>query len=197
MDITSYLLGKNASGGGGGSDLDWSAIGYENPPLLVVEGYNYAVQVKNNWVQKTDLSNNFSSDTNLVYMPLVDTSISTVFQNMFYSCERLQEVPLLDTKNAQITTSMFYNCIQLRTIPTFNISNVQTSGNIKNMFYNCPLLTDDSLNNILNMCINASSYTGTKTLYQLGLRSSNYSTTRIEALSNYQDFLDAGWTIGY
>ena len=48
MDITSYLLGKNASGGGGGggSDLDWTALGYTSRPKAIDTGYNYAKEIK-------------------------------------------------------------------------------------------------------------------------------------------------------
>lgn len=53
MDITSYLLGKQAGGGGGGSDLDWTAIGYDSTPQAIVDGYNYAKQIKDNWVPAT------------------------------------------------------------------------------------------------------------------------------------------------
>ena len=50
MDITSYLLGKQASGGGGGgSSLDWSAIGYNGEPQEIKDGYNYAVEIMENW----------------------------------------------------------------------------------------------------------------------------------------------------
>lgn len=59
-------------------------------------------------------------------------------------------------------------------------------------------MNDDSLNNILKMCINvSSSYSRAKTLYELGLKSNNYPASRIQALSNYNDFITAGWSIGY
>lgn len=58
-------------------------------------------------------------------------------------------------------------------------------------------LTDASLDNILQMCINATSYTETKTLAELGLSNYRASVSRVEALPHYQDFLNAGWTIGY
>ena len=66
------------------------------------------------------------------------------------------------------------------------------------MFYSCSSLTDESLNNILTMCINISpSYRSNKTLSTLGFNASWCSASKIQALSNYQAFLDAGWTIGY
>ena len=63
------------------------------------------------------------------------------------------------------------------------------------MFYNCPSLSNESLNNILAMCTNATSYSDTKTLkiMQLTQQQAQICTT----LSNYQAFVNAGWTTGY
>lgn len=63
------------------------------------------------------------------------------------------------------------------------------------MFSRCSSLSNESLNNILEMCINATSYTGTKTLKQIGLTSSQATTC--QSLSNWNDFVTAGWTTGY
>ena len=46
MDLTSYLLGKKSSGGGG---LDWTAIGYTQSPKSISDGYTYAKQIYDNW----------------------------------------------------------------------------------------------------------------------------------------------------
>lgn len=172
MDITSYLLGKNSAGGGGGggSDLDWTALGYTKRPQAIDEDYAYAKQIKDNWVPATSLSGKFQNDSNLYFMPLVDTSTTTNFNNMFRDCYWLTTIPILDMSQA---TSFNY------------------------MFYECSRLSDESLNNILQMAINATSYTGAKYLTQFGFSSSYYPATRIKALPNYQAFIDAGWTIGY
>ena len=63
------------------------------------------------------------------------------------------------------------------------------------MFKNCTSLSDGSLNNILTICTNATSYPSTKTLKYIGL--SEEQATKCQSLSNYQAFLDAGWTTGY
>ena len=81
-DVTDYEQAVvNVSGGGG---LDWSTIGYESTPQSIINDYNYAIEIKNNWIPNTDLSSKFSGNKNLVYMPLVDTSITTNMLNMFY-----------------------------------------------------------------------------------------------------------------
>lgn len=223
MDIVSYLLGKNSSGGGGGgSDLDWTVLGYSERPEAIDDGYNYALQIKNNWVSPTTMSTKFTDNYDIVYMPLVDTSNATSFASTFKNCYRLEKVPLLNTSNAtnmqstfyscygltevplfdtsKVTSmnQMFYFCQNLKDVPQFDTSSFNSNNSFTNMFIGCVSLTDTSLNNILGMCINATSYAGTKTLQRLGFSDYNvFPVSRIQALPKYQDFIDAGWTIGY
>lgn len=223
MDLMSYLLGKQASGGGGGGGLDWSAIGYSGEPQAIIDGYNYAVEIKNNWdATKTAFGSIFNFDYKLVIMPSIDSSNLTSMISAFYGCYALTTVALFNIENVTSTRECFRECRALKVIPKFNTSKVTNmqqmfngcysltsvplldtkaiTGNssFSNMFVNCVSLTDTSLDNILQMCINATGYTGTKTLSTLGVVSTTiYPTSRIEALPHYQDFLDAGWTIGY
>lgn len=106
----------------------------------------------------------------------------------------IKTIPLLDTSSATNMNSMFNGCSNLTEIPLLNTSNVTT---MNTMFGGCSNLSENSLNNILQMCINAVSYTGvnTKTLNYIGL--SEEQATKCTTLSNYQAFLDAGWTTGY
>ena len=177
----------------GGEGLDWSAIGYDGMPQAIKDGYDYAVEIKNNWVPYSNLQNKFYNDLNLKIMPLVDTSNATNMYGMFENTKGLTTIPLLDTSNVTNMNSMFYGS-GISTIPLLNTSKVTDMGS---MFSNGRSLTDESLDNILQMCINATSYAKTKKLSQLGLRSVYYPVSRIQALPHYQDFLDAGWTIGY
>lgn len=242
MDILSYLLGKKSSGGGGGgSDLDWSAIGFNGRPQAIADGYNYAVQIMNNWDATSTMESKFLRDYNLMFMPLVDISKASALNNMFQYCYSLIQVADLDYSNATNLDYMFNNCNQLKSISNFNAngrlnysfdscsnletikgnlkpttlrsafnnctslkniplidgSNISGSNSLQGTFTNCPSLTDTSLDNILQMCISATSYTSTKTLARLGFTSANYPATRIQALPHYQAFLNAGWTIGY
>lgn len=223
MDITSYLLGKNSTGGGGGggSDLDWSAIGYNGTPQAIVDGYNYAVEIMNNWDStKTTFGSNFTSNQKLIIMPLVDSSNITSMVSAFSADYALISMPLLNTENVTsmiecfsydtaLTSvpkfntkkvknmqKMFINCYALASVPLFDTSGITGSSSFTYMFSNCNKLTDTSLDNILQMCINATGYTGTKNLSTLGITNTGiYSTSRIQALPHYQDFINAGWTI--
>lgn len=194
MDVISYLLGKKA--GESASGLDWKVLGYESTPQAIVDGYNYALQIQQNWVPTESLVDKFKSDKNLLYMPLVDTKISTDMGEMFLDCSNLISVPAFITSKVFSMVRMFKNCTNLRDVPVLDTSWVASWGN---SFQGCNSLTNESLNNILRMCVNATEgrYSATKTLANLGLTSTYYPSTLIQSLSNYQDFLDAGWTIGY
>ena len=140
----------------------------------------------------TDMGNMFGNCTNLETIPQLNTSKVTRMYSMFMSCTSLVEIPQLDTSNVTNMSSMFSNDSKLETIPQLNTGNVT---NMNSMFSGCSSLSNDSLNNILAMCIGATTYTGTKTLKWIGL--SSKKATICQGLSNYQDFLDAGWTTGY
>ena len=136
----------------------------------------------------------FADCSSLTTIPLLNTHNATNMSNMFWNCHNLTEVPELDTSNVTNMSGMFYGCTNLTTVPLLDTSKVT---NMSKMFNNCTSLSDTSLDNILQMCINATSYTGSKTLATLGFNATNYPASRIEALTHYQDFIDAGWTIGY
>lgn len=167
----------------------------------------------------TNMGSMFANNSGLKTIPLLDTSNVTNMDSMFQHCSALTEIPLLDTSKVTSMQSMFQYCSSLKSIPQINTSNVTSFANtfryctnlmtlpvlntskvtnFNNAFGNCYNLTDTSLDNILQMCINATAYTGTKTLKILGISNTTYyPVSRIEALPHYQDFIDAGWTIGY
>lgn len=211
MDIFSYKLGKN-SGGGSSGGIDWSKIGYAGTPQALQNAYLHAKDVYNNYV----IGSKMRDDMELIIAPLVDTSSMTTMKDFFHDTRSLLEVPPLNTSNATSMASMCYYCIQLRYVHQLDTSNVDNMSqmfyqcsnlttipifdtskvtNMKNMFIYCPKLDDQSVDNILVMCIN--SLEESKTLSRLGLTSTNYPVSRIEALPHYQEFLNAGWTIGY
>ena len=132
------------------------------------------------------------SDSNLDEVPLLDTSNVTNMSIMFAGNGFLYEIPQFDTSNVTTMRRMFEFCMMLETVPILDTSNVT---DFKDMFSDCRNLSDESLNNIMQMCINASSYTGTKTLKEIGL-TSEYAT-KCQTLSNWSSFVEEGWTKGY
>ena len=138
----------------------------------------------------TSMSHMFYNCTNLTSIPQLNTSSVTNMQGMVSGCTLLTSIPLLDTNSVTSMYGMFYNCTNLTSIPQLNTSSVTI---MQGMFYNCTSLSNESLNNILYMCVHSA--TTTKTLKYIGLtqEQANICTT----LSNYQDFVNAGWTTGY
>ena len=140
----------------------------------------------------TTMSYMFDGCTNLTTIPQLNTSSATAMQYMFQDCTNLTTIPQLNTSSVTTMQYMFYECTNLTTIPQLNTSSVTT---MQNMFNGCTSLSDESLNNILTMCKNATSYSGTKTLKYLGLTSAQ--ATKCTTLSNYSAFTSAGWSTGY
>lgn len=164
----------------------------------------------------TDMSVMFQSCSNLVSVPLLNTSKVTTMKSMFSVCEKLAAVPLFDTSKVASMSYMLSGCVSLTSIPEFDTSkvtnmermlvgctnlvtipvlNTTSVTNMSNIVLSCPALSETSLNNILQMCINATAYTGTKTLATLGL--TEEQATICTGLSNYTAFTTAGWATGY
>ena len=140
----------------------------------------------------TKMDSMFNNCTNLTTIPELNTSNVTSMNHMFDSCANLTTMLLLNTSSVTSMGYMFYGCKNLTNIPELNTSSVTT---MTYMFKDCTSLSDESLNNILAMCANANSYTGTKTLNYIGLTSEQ--ATKCTTLSNYSAFTAAGWTTGY
>lgn len=140
----------------------------------------------------TNIADMFYNCYNLVSISEINTINVTNVRAMFSNCVNLISVPKLNINSATNTTYMFSNCVNLTTIPVLNIGSVT---NMYYMFNRCTKLSNESLDNILAMCANATSYTNRKTLAYIGLTSAQ--ATKCTTLSNYSTFTAAGWTTGY
>ena len=226
MDLFSYLLGKkSSSGGGGGSDLSEyfnETITAFNTRVYRGEWVNYIKKLPTlhdnilsaayyfyGFVgEEIDLSGFHNSNIstanrmfyectnlkNIIWGDFNFTSSLTDMQYMFYGCTSLETADLFYTSNVRDFGQCFRMCTNLKNVPIYDTSKAES---LSSMFSNCSSLTDTSLDNILQMCINATSYIGTKTLAQLGFTSTTASVSRVEALPHYSDFISAGWSIGY
>ena len=187
--LSSVSVTTNVSGSG---VPDWSQIGYSSTPQSIIDDFNYAKNILDTWDSSiTSMYYKYNSNRSLVYYPLVNVSNVTDMGSCFYGCSRLAKVPALNTSNVTSFNSTFYGCASLYDIEVLNTS---SATNLNNMFKNSTAFSDTSLDNILQMCIGATSYTGTKTLAQLGI-TDNTLKNKVPTLPHYQDFLDAGWTI--
>ena len=138
----------------------------------------------------------FSSCRYLKKISLSNTSRLTTIKNLASDCQRLVTVEQFDTSNVTDMMYAFQSCENLENFPILNTSKVAPYY-FSNMFQSCSSLSNDSLNNILYMCANClgGGNANQRTLYALGL--SQTQATICQGLSNYNDFLAAGWTTGY
>lgn len=145
----------------------------------------------------TNMSSMFANLTNnITVAPYMDTSNVTNTSSMFSFCLNIVSVPQYDLSKVTDAQGMFRYCSKLENVPVFNLSSITYWASNMNIFADCPKLTNESLNNILLTCISMTGIgTAYKTLQQIGLTQTQAETC--QTLSNYQVFLDAGWTTGY
>lgn len=136
----------------------------------------------------------------------LDFSNLVDFTEMFVGCRELTTAPEMDTSSATSMNLMFTECNSLTYIPIYDTSNIVLNNGHEPeiaIIADCPNLNDASLNNIMQMCINAVKVVDktqdwgydARSLKKVGL--SQTQAERCKALSNYQAFIAAGWTTGY
>jgi len=145
----------------------------------------------------------FDRCTSLTSVPkLIFLGTNNNVHGLFAQCTSLTSVTLneFDTDHFTNMYDLFRGCTNLVDIPVFTTSHFTGSSNLDawdRCFENCPNLSNQSLNNIMQMSINMTNlqYARSKTLKKWGLtkEQAQICTT----LSNYQAFINAGWTTGY
>lgn len=178
----------------------------------------------NNLTTAAMMFSNCSNLTELDLTNLIDASTIINLEYMFSGCKKLETLDLstFKPKVVQTTSHIFENCSKLISLDLSNwdVSNLKNMGamfancsllkdidftgwnlmkignNISKSFLNCPMLSNDTLNAILAILITANpTLSAYKTLKYTGLTQAQAEVC--QTLSNYQAFLDAGWTTGY
>ena len=119
---------------------------------------------------------------------------ATSLPSLFNGCTSIEDITSLTAPKVTNISYAFKDCSNLKHVPVLDTSLLTGSG-LQSTFYNCPNLTDESLNNILQMCVNAIKITSNKTLKYIGL--TEEQAIKCSTLSNYQTFIEAGWVNGY
>lgn len=122
-----------------------------------------------------------------------DVSQVTNLAYLFSQCFRLKKAPTMNTSHITNATGIFSTCESLITVPVYNFQSVTGTNNF-NMFNYTPMLSNESLNNILAMCITMTGVTN-KNLKYIGLSAEQINICK--NLSNWDNFVAAGWTTGY
>ena len=143
----------------------------------------------------TTLKSAFENNSSIKSINRVIAPNATIATTMFNKCLNLVTAPEIDTSNFTAMNGMFTQCSKMVNVPVYDWSNATTLWNI---FLNCVALSDESLNNILAMCLTVTDkYTdgnGEKTLKNIGLSSAQMG--RCMKLPNWQSVLNAGWKRG-
>lgn len=162
----------------------------------LLKGFKGLKKVEVEFTQSSNTTCNyiFQGCTSLTDVSFTNSSYIQLLQYAFDGCSSLVTAPAISSSNITRTTNMFANCTSLVNVPQYDTSNI-ANGYLSMMFSNCPMLSNDSLNNILAMCTAATNYTTSKSLSHLGLTQSQALTCT--TLSNYSAFTAAGWTPGY
>ena len=142
----------------------------------------------------------FEGCTGLKAIPqcIIDATTSITLNYTFLNCTGLTALPedLLKNINLKNLAGAFQGCTGLVTVPQYDFSRMTSIGYCSNMFKDCTALSDESLNNILaSLATVGVTATTNKTLKYVGL--SAEQATKCQSLSNYQAFVNAGWTTGY
>ena len=131
---------------------------------------------------KVNNMDNLFDRSGITEVPLFDTSSVTSMNSMFHLCSKLTSVPSLNTRKVTNVKEMFYICRALESVGLLDLSN---ATNTIYMFYDCsnlttldgltglkdnlylnlsPLLTHDSLLNVINEAADVTANPKTLTL---------------------------------
>ena len=150
---------------------DYSKYGYNNGIPLINEQTPIMDTIQTNWdSSQTSGYRAFYDRGDIIIFPYIDTSNITNAREFFAESSRLVQIPKLDFSNV-------------------------TNNNHYHMFSSCYYLDRDSVNTILLMCSEMSLITSNKTLSYMGVSVTNPYIGDITTYSNYQAFINAGWTI--
>lgn len=122
-----------------------------------------------------------------------DISAVDKISNLFSGLYAFKKAPTMNTSHIINAQNLFSSCESMVTVPIYDFSNL-TGNNNYNMFKNCSSLSNESLNNILQMCITMTKVSN-KNLKYMGISSTQATTC--QSLSNWSAFTSAGWTTGY
>ena len=130
----------------------------------------------------------------LVHVGTFDLKNVTNLNGLFYNQTHFQTAPELDTSNVQLFNNAFQRCSALANVPIYDLS---SATNFTNMYdTKGDALTNTSLQNILKSLLTLNpSYSGTKTLANMGLTSAQASTCT--TFTEWTTLSADGWTTGY
>lgn len=153
---------------------------------------------------ETNPTGMFSACSNLVCVS--NTFNARIYREWFRGCSSLRTIDISNFSTEKwilgsigSVRQMFDGCGNLEHVEfgDFIVFDITKTNAIVNMFQYCYKLDEDTLDQILKLCIlvtnnvNASN----RKLSTLGITNNFVNYNKISSLSNYDDFIAAGWTI--
>lgn len=129
------------------SGLDWSALGYSDTPQSIIDGYNYAKEIKDNWDDTiTTMQSMYENNKSLMFFPNVDVSLVTSYYQAFRYCINLKEISLSMSNNVASLSNVFSYCSSLTKVVLSGV--MKSSGSLAGLFYGCSSLINVDLKNL-------------------------------------------------
>ena len=119
---------------------DWKKIGYQNTPESTLNGFEYALNIKNNWdTSAVTHTERYRGDLNLMYFPKnIDMSNLITIDRMFQASNI--EYIELDLSSTQTAQAVFTDCHNIRYAKITNIGITPQLYNLNNFFLECHAL---------------------------------------------------------
>ena len=140
----------------------------------------------------TSLSSSFSNCSKLTTFGTFNFGAITTTESCFSYCTSLETAPFIDTSKATNFTYMFNACSNLKNVPVYDWS---SATSLTYVFNQCTQLNDQALDNILQSCISATSYTGNKYMRAAPGIPWSISSSRVTACPHWQQASALGWSI--
>lgn len=136
----------------------------------------------------------FGGTAKLTSVPNFDTSKVVNMVGMFAQSPNLTTIPNFDTSNVTGMSGMFSSCYNLTDVPQLNTSKVT---NMSHMFAVCNNLSNESIQNIINMCLNSNITTSTYKNLNNTNQYSPLAYSKFDSsyyMNRWTDLSNAGWS---
>lgn len=138
-----------------GGGRDWSAIGYSGEPETIVNGYNYAKNIYDNWDSSVTSMPSSIRDSRgqILFFPGLDMSNITgngLYEALGWQYHLIEVGPIIVSNKCTTFARSFY---QNYSLEKFDFSNIDLSNiaSFEQTFYNCSCLKN--LKNIKNKSV--------------------------------------------
>lgn len=181
---------ENYSGGGG----EYNAQISEITSTSGAQAHITKVDMKD--VNITTMHNAFKGWTKLEEVENLDVTNVEDFGSAFQNCSNLVSISL-NTPLGKDFLLMFTGCSKLENVSYIDMSHMLDAGKVVSMFNLCPVLTNESLHNIIKSLASANNLiTGnTRTLANVGLTQAQ--ATACTEFEEWATLTSRGWSTGY